>query len=59
MSDKNKEFRQLLKDNVTITRRLYDVDNDGREFFYEDQFRKIAIFESDLTRCFGHSRFRF
>lgn len=43
------DFRVLLKQNTAITRRLYD----NREFTNEDQYRDIAIFESDLTRCFG------
>lgn len=43
-------FRSLLKQNTAITRRLCD----DRPFTNEDQFRNIAIFESDLTRCFGH-----
>lgn len=43
-------FRALLKQNITATRQLYT----NRTFTSEDQFRDIAIFESDLTRCFGH-----
>lgn len=42
-------FRNLLIKNTRITRKIYD----NREFKNEDQFRNIAIFESDLTRCFG------
>lgn len=47
--EKQNLFRQLLTDNKNITRLLYD----NREFNHDDQFRNIAIFESDLTRCFG------
>lgn len=42
-------FRNMLTKNTKITR---DV-TDNREFKNEDQFRNIAIFESDLTRCFN------
>ncbi|MBU5332083.1 hypothetical protein KQI61_07715 [Anaerocolumna aminovalerica] len=42
-------FRNLLIRNIDTTRKIYD----DRCFKNEDQFRKIAIFESDLTRCFG------
>lgn len=49
--EKEKEiiFRNLLEDNTTVTRKIFD----DREFKNEDQFRNIAVFESDLTRCFG------
>jgi len=42
-------FRQMLKSNINKIRKLFD----DRCFKNEDQFRNIAIFESDLTRCFG------
>jgi hypothetical protein len=42
-------FRNMLSNNTRIKRQIYD----NREFKNEDQFRNIAIFESDLTRCFG------
>lgn len=42
-------FRNHLSNNIRIERKLYD----DREFKNEDQYRNIAIFESDLTRCFG------
>lgn len=41
-------FRSVLKKNIVITRTIYD----NREFRHVDQFRDIAIFEGDLTRCF-------
>ncbi len=41
-------FRALLTQNISSTRQLYD----DREFTREDQCRSIAIFESELTRCF-------
>ena len=41
-------FRSLLTKNTASTRQLCD----DREFTNEDQCRGIAIFESDLTRCF-------
>lgn len=41
-------FRTHLKQNITTTRTLCD----NREFTSDDQCRNIAIFESDLTRCF-------
>lgn len=43
-------FRRTLTKNTIIKRKIYN----DREFKNEDQFRNIAIFESDLTRCFGH-----
>ena len=46
---KDKLFKDLLDADVHKTRKIYD----NREFKNEDQFRNIAIFESDLTRCFG------
>lgn len=46
---KEKIFKALLDVDVHKTRQIYD----DREFKNEDQFRNIAIFESDLTRCFG------
>lgn len=42
-------FRNHLSRNTKIKREIYD----DREFKHEDQFRNIAIFESDLTRTFG------
>lgn len=47
--EKTKVFKDMLDKNVGVTRKTYD----NREFKNEDQFRSIAIFESDLTRCFG------
>ena len=47
--EKTKIFKDLLDKDVNVTRQIYD----NREFKNEDQFRNIAIFESDLTRCFG------
>lgn len=47
--EKTKVFKNMLDENVGVTRKIYD----NREFKNEDQFRNIAIFESDLTRCFG------
>lgn len=47
--EKTKTFKDMLDENVSVTRKIYD----NREFKNEDQFRNIAIFESDLTRCFG------
>lgn len=49
--EKEKEdiFRNMLKANIGKLRQVYD----DREFKSEDQFRNIAIFESDLNRCFG------
>lgn len=46
---KDKIFKNMLDADVHKTRKIYD----NREFKSEDQFRNIAIFESDLTRCFG------
>lgn len=46
---KEKVFKNLLDADIHKTRKIYD----NREFKNEDQFRNIAIFESDLTRCFG------
>lgn len=55
---KSKEiyFHDELESSKSITRNIYD----NRDFDNKDQFRNIAIFESDLTRCFncidmGHS----
>lgn len=45
---KDATFRKLLTKNTRLTRKIYD----NRKFRNEDQFRNIAIFESDLTRCF-------
>ena len=47
--EKTKFFKDMLDENVGVTRKIFD----NREFKNEDQFRNIAIFESDLTRCFG------
>lgn len=47
--EKTKIFKNMLDENVGVTREIFD----NREFKNEDQFRNIAIFESDLTRCFG------
>lgn len=41
-------FKEEMKDNVNISRELYD----DRKFTNEDQFRNIVISESDLTRSF-------
>jgi hypothetical protein len=46
---KNKLFKRLLDANIHKTRQVYN----DRQFKNEDQFRNIAIFESDLTRCFN------
>lgn len=46
---KEKIFKALLDKDIHKTRKIYD----NRDFKNEDQFRNIAIFESDLTRCFG------
>lgn len=46
---KDKIFKTLLDADIHKIRKIYD----NREFKNEDQFRNIAIFESDLTRCFG------
>lgn len=46
---KDKLFKALLDKDIHKTRKIYD----NRDFKDEDQFRNIAIFESDLTRCFG------
>ncbi len=46
---KNKLFKRLLDTNIHKTRQVYN----DRQFKNEDQFRNIAIFESDLTRCFN------
>lgn len=45
---KDKIFKNMLDANVHKTRKLYN----DRKFKNDDQFRNIAIFESDLTRCF-------
>ena len=42
-------FRKMLVRNTKITRKILE----SRKFSNEDQFRNIAIFESDLTRTFG------
>lgn len=42
-------LKKMLQSNIGLTR---DIHPD-REFANEDQFRNIAIFESDLTRTFG------
>jgi len=42
-------FKKTLKQNIRKKRQIYD----DRKFKNEDQFRNIAIFESELTRCFG------
>ncbi|MFT4107146.1 MAG: hypothetical protein QM657_15435 [Lacrimispora sp.] len=47
--NKGDEFHKKLETNKTIIRNIYD----DREFTNEDQFRNIAISESDLTRCFN------
>lgn len=44
-------FRKILANNTKITRKIFP----DRKFKNDDQFRNIAIFESDLTRCFGLS----
>ena len=46
---KEKQFQNMLKANIKKCRQIYD----DRKFDFDDQFRDIAIFESDLTRCFG------
>ncbi len=51
MKYKDQLFRKMLCDNTSIKRKIID----DRKFKNEDQFRNIAIFESDLTRCFGLS----
>lgn len=51
MKEKGEEFRILLKGNISITRKIHN----DRDFKRENQFRNIAIFESDLTRAFGCS----
>lgn len=43
------KFKKMLNDNIKMTRVLFD----NRDFKNEEQFRKIAIFESDLTRTFN------
>lgn len=42
-------FRSLMKHNKNKVRKIYS----NRNFKSEEQFRNIAIFESDLNRCFG------
>lgn len=42
-------FRNMLLKNIHKKRRIYS----DREFKSEEQFRNIAIFESDLNRSFG------
>lgn len=46
---KEELFKSLLSLNIHKTRKIYET----RTFKNEEQFRNIAIFESDLTRCFG------
>lgn len=41
-------FRSLMKHNKNKVRKIYS----NRNFKSEEQFRNIAIFESDLNRCF-------
>lgn len=47
----NNIFKSMLMRNTKTKRNLYDC----RKFNHDDQFRNIAIFESDLTRSFGCS----
>ena len=49
LKEKKFLFQKVLKDNISITRKIYP----NRKFNKSDQFRNIAIFESDLNRCFG------
>ena len=49
ITQRNKEFKNMLEKNINITREIID----NREWTHEDQFRNINIFESDLTRSFG------
>lgn len=44
-----KFFKHRLRLHIPLTRELHD----SRNFSNKDQFRNIAIFESDLTRTFG------
>lgn len=46
---KEQIFRSLMQRNKSKTRKIYS----NRDFKSEEQFRNIAIFESDLNRCFG------
>ena len=46
---KDELFRSLMKHNKNKVRKIYS----NRNFKSEEQFRNIAIFESDLNRCFG------
>lgn len=46
---KTEVFKNMLRKNKIITRKIID----NRDFTNSDQLRNIAIFESDLTRCFG------
>ncbi len=48
IEDTENQFKQLLKENIKITREIFD----NREWCHEDQFRNINIFESELTRAF-------
>jgi hypothetical protein len=48
---KEVSFREELTVNKNTIRNIYP----DRKFKHDDQFRNIAIFESDLTRCFGYS----
>lgn len=49
LPQKKEEFKELRESNIEIVRTLYT----NREFSNEDQYRNIALFESDLTRTFG------
>lgn len=46
---KEQIFRSLMQRNKSKTRKIYS----NRDFKSKEQFRNIAIFESDLNRCFG------
>lgn len=46
---KEQIFRSLMQRNKSKIRKIYS----NRDFKSEEQFRNIAIFESDLNRCFG------
>lgn len=48
-NSKENKFHDLLAANKTITRNIVG----DRDFTNDDQLRNIAIFESELTRCFG------
>lgn len=49
LNQKKEEFKKLLNNNISTIREINEI----REFRDEEQFRKIAIFESDLTRTFN------